>query len=538
MKRIVINEKYCLGCGLCEVHCLVQHSKSRKIIKVFREEKDKLVPGVRIERSGYHSFAVQCRHCDEAPCLEACMTGAMHRDPETGAVICDTEKCVGCWMCIMVCPLGAIRQGPDKTVASKCDLCIGEDFPACVANCPNEAITLEDRPRPLISYLLAGKVDESRMFYRPPDFYERNNIKALLGVEVTSIDAKRRVVETSEGQTLRFAKLLIATGGAPILPKDIKGIPGESRLAEAGIFTFTTWEDARNIQNYIEKKKVKKAVVVGGGLIGLKSVEALVALGIKTTVVELLDRILSATFDDTASNLAKKALGDAGVNVKCQTTVAKINRRDGRMTSVTMKDGTKTACDMLIFAIGVAPDKSLTKGTPIKTNRGILADDHLQTSVKGIYAAGDVAEADDLLGGKKRPIPIFPNAYRQGYVAGINMAGKERSYEGGIAMNSIDVCGVPTISVGVTSPDGDGYEVLSRLNEEDSTYKKIVLKDNRIVGAIFIGQIDRAGIITGLIKKKINVSGFKGLILTDEFGLISLVEGYRKDVMSGMGSRS
>jgi len=144
MKRIVAHEEHCIGCRLCEIHCLVQHSKSKKIIKAFRSERDDIVPGVKVEESGYVSFALQCRHCAEAYCLEACMTGAMHRDPETGAVLCDTDKCVGCWMCIMVCPVGAVARGANRQVASKCDLCLGEDIPACVANCPNEAIVLEE----------------------------------------------------------------------------------------------------------------------------------------------------------------------------------------------------------------------------------------------------------------------------------------------------------------------------------------------------------------------------------------------------------
>ncbi len=145
MKRIIAREEYCLGCRLCEIHCLVQHSKSKKLIKVFRsEERRAIVPGVQVEQSGQVSFAIQCRHCDEAPCIEACMTGAMHRDPDTGAVICNQDKCVGCWMCIMVCPVGAIRSGDERHVASKCDLCMGEEVPVCVANCPNEAIICED----------------------------------------------------------------------------------------------------------------------------------------------------------------------------------------------------------------------------------------------------------------------------------------------------------------------------------------------------------------------------------------------------------
>ena len=144
MKRIVAREQFCLGCRLCEIHCLVQHSKSKKIIKAFRDEKDKIVPGIQVEEAGLVSFALQCRHCDEAPCIEACMTGAMYRDPETGAVLCDRDKCVGCWMCIMVCPVGAVRRGAEQKVASKCDLCMGEQIPVCVANCPNEALLYED----------------------------------------------------------------------------------------------------------------------------------------------------------------------------------------------------------------------------------------------------------------------------------------------------------------------------------------------------------------------------------------------------------
>jgi len=123
----------------------VQHSKSKKIMKAFREEQDSVLPCVHVEQSGYVSFALQCRHCDEAPCIEACMTGAMHRDEETGAVLCDQDKCVGCWMCIMVCPVGAIHRGIKQQVASKCDLCLDAGFPVCVQNCPNEAIVYEEQ---------------------------------------------------------------------------------------------------------------------------------------------------------------------------------------------------------------------------------------------------------------------------------------------------------------------------------------------------------------------------------------------------------
>ncbi|MHB9033718.1 MAG: 4Fe-4S dicluster domain-containing protein [Anaerolineae bacterium] len=144
-KRIVIHEENCIGCRLCEVHCLVQHTKSRDIVKAFRSERSHTMARVMVEESGPVSFALQCRQCNEPNCLEACISGAMHRDPETGAVVCDEKKCVGCWMCIMVCPAGAVSQNLAGThIASKCDLCYGSDMPACVKNCPNEALTYEE----------------------------------------------------------------------------------------------------------------------------------------------------------------------------------------------------------------------------------------------------------------------------------------------------------------------------------------------------------------------------------------------------------
>lgn len=146
MKRIYVNEEYCIGCRLCEVYCLTQHSRSKKIIKAFKEEPPEAMPHVLVEEEGPLSFAMPCRHCVEPLCVEACLTGAMHRDLPTGAILCDEEKCVGCWTCVMVCPFGVIRRKVvGHKAASKCDLCYGETTPACVAHCPNEALLYEER---------------------------------------------------------------------------------------------------------------------------------------------------------------------------------------------------------------------------------------------------------------------------------------------------------------------------------------------------------------------------------------------------------
>lgn len=143
VNKIVIREEYCIGCRLCEVYCITEHSKTKDIIKTYKGKGEKPLSAIYFEESGYISFAIQCRHCEDAPCIESCLTGAMYKDENTGAVLNNKEKCVGCWMCVMVCPLGVIKIDiENKRVSSKCDLCIASGFPACVKHCPNEAIIL------------------------------------------------------------------------------------------------------------------------------------------------------------------------------------------------------------------------------------------------------------------------------------------------------------------------------------------------------------------------------------------------------------
>ncbi|MBI4296438.1 MAG: 4Fe-4S dicluster domain-containing protein [Chloroflexi bacterium] len=140
MKRIYSKEDVCMACHLCEVYCQAGHAKSKDMIKAFKKELPAALPRTRVEEKKPVSLSVQCRHCDEPACVYACLTGAMTKDPVTGIVNVDTEKCVGCWTCILVCPYGAIRQDKDRGRIAKCDLCVGRDMPLCVVNCPNEAL--------------------------------------------------------------------------------------------------------------------------------------------------------------------------------------------------------------------------------------------------------------------------------------------------------------------------------------------------------------------------------------------------------------
>ncbi|KKM04107.1 hypothetical protein LCGC14_1767580 [marine sediment metagenome] len=392
--------------------------------------------------------------------------------------------------------------------------------------------------RPLISYLLAGKVDENMMFYGKKNFYEENSVGTKLSQAAVELDMDKRIVELENKELVSYDKLLIATGGTPIIPQvEGKGLKG--------VFTFTKWDDAKNIKDFIETNLLKKAIVIGGGLIGLKATEALIELGLKVTVVELADRILSATFDKRASQMVEDNLRERGIEIIFNNTVVQIEaegslnkgswEKKRRVSGVVLRDKRKLASDLVIFAIGVKPNVSLVKNTSVKVNRGILVNQYMQTCVGNVYAAGDVAEAFDLVMGITRPIPIWPNAYRQGSVAGCNMAGGLKEYQGGLAMNSIEICGISTISVGQTDPDEENYQVLQEYNRERREYKKIVLKDDFIVGAIFIGSIERAGIITAFIKERTNVRNFKDYLMREDFGLIYLPSDYRKHMVSGMG---
>ncbi|MFA5363211.1 MAG: FAD-dependent oxidoreductase [Candidatus Omnitrophota bacterium] len=375
--------------------------------------------------------------------------------------------------------------------------------------------------RPLISYFLAGKVSKDKLSFRGKDFYESNEIRLILDTKAVRIDTEKKELVCSGNKKVPFDKLLLAAGGVPIIP------PLNGRDL-AGVFTFTKLSDAEAIEKYVRSHSVKKAVVIGGGLIGLKATEALVALHMSVTIVELADRVLSAAFDKTASSIIEHALEKVNCRVSVNNTVEEIEGRAGEVKGVIFKNKEKVPADLVIIAIGVRPSISLAQGTRIKINKGFLVDDHMRTSVRDIYAAGDCCEAWDALLGINRTLAIWPLAVKQGLAAGYAMVGSDKKYAGGFAMNSVELCGIPTVSVGVTNPEGTGYEVLESYDKEKPLYRKIILQNNRIMGAIFVGDIDRAGIYTGLIRDTVDTASFKEHLLKDDFGLIRFPKEYRK----------
>lgn len=382
--------------------------------------------------------------------------------------------------------------------------------------------------RPLISYLLGGTVTEKRMPYLPADFYEKNRVNLLLGAEVVALDCAKSRVCLSGGDSIPYDRLLIATGGDPFVPP-IEGMAGKEK-----VFTFTTWDDAAKLKGLAND--INRVVVIGGGLIGLKAAEGLSQLEKQVTIVELADRILSAAFDRTAGRIVAKKMKANGIEVMLEDTVVRIDGNGSEITGVTLKSGDFIPCDTVVVAIGVRPAAGFLKGSGVEVNRGVVVGDTMESSVPGIFSAGDVAEARDFFSGTKNPMPIWPDAYIQGDVAGISMAGGEKGYQGGLAMNSIELFKVPTISMGITNPEpGDRYEVHTYQDLESYQYRKIVLEDGVLVGVVMVSNVDRAGIFAGLIRDKVAVAPFKEHLLAPDFGFIHLTKEIRSSLFAPLG---
>ncbi len=374
--------------------------------------------------------------------------------------------------------------------------------------------------RPLISYYLEGRVDEELMRLRPSGFYKKMRAMTMLGREVKAIKPKKKQIVLDRGTRIPYKKLLLAVGAEPVVPR-IKGIEGPN------IFTFTRLNDAISIRKAVKKKM--DVVVIGAGLIGIKAAEALKALGARVTIVEIADRPLAAVLDGEAGKIVTAHIRRKGIRLLLSRSVKKIKRKGKRIVSALLDDGDEIRCACVVVTVGVQPCPELYRDTGIKFRKGICVNNFMSTSVKGIYAAGDATEASALFEAK-RNIPIWPLAYEQGRVAGTNMAGGKKEYRAGMVMNSIEVFGLPLITLGSSS--GEVGEVLASRAKKGPGYKKVILKDDRIVGAIFIDDIERAGIISGLMLDEVDVGPFKGELLKENFGYIYVPREYRAKYIS------
>jgi NADPH-dependent 2,4-dienoyl-CoA reductase/sulfur reductase-like enzyme len=237
--------------------------------------------------------------------------------------------------------------------------------------------------------------------------------------------------------------------------------------------------------------------------------------------------------DVEGSGYLERALKRVGVRVITENTVASFVDRGGRLFGARLQSGEFLRADMAILAVGVRPNIDWLSSSGLLLGRGIVVDEHQETSVRGIFAAGDVAETRHFISGKRTVVAIWPEAVRQGKVAGKNMAGKEVRYPGSLPLNVIEIGGVSLVSCGVVNPPDDAFEVLSR--GEESRYRKFVILDGRLVGFVLVGDVEKAGLFVHLIRERFPLYSLKDKLLDERFGLVALPAEYRKYLVQGAG---
>lgn len=338
--------------------------------------------------------------------------------------------------------------------------------------------------RPLISYMLMGKTTLEKINYRDLSFYDDNKVETILGVEVTAIDKDKKQVALSNGSTVSYKKLMLATGSRPFLPP-MKGI----ELVEKRT-SFMTIDDALKLDSMIDSES--NVLVVGAGLIGLKCVEGILSKVKSITVIDLANRVLPSILDEKGSDLVKASLEKKGVKFILGESISEFTSA----TTATTTQGKELGFDALVTAVGVRPNTQLFQAIGGQVNRGIVVDTLGKTSIEDIYAGGDCAECFDISCDTQRIVAILPNAYFQGRAAGISMAGGSEPFDQAMPMNSIGFFDLHIITAG--SYIGDIDIVL----DDENNYKVLFTKDNKLVGFIMIGDVQRAGIYTSLIRNK------------------------------------
>ncbi|MEW6332877.1 MAG: FAD-dependent oxidoreductase [Thermodesulfobacteriota bacterium] len=392
---------------------------------------------------------------------------------------------------------------------------------------PIDLFSEEDTPlfsRVLLPYYIAEELSKPLLNFRTADFFDENRVTAHMGVKVTGIDPKAKTIDTVDNQSYTYDRLLIATGGNAIVPS----IPG---VEMAGISTLKTMADAERIY----RTKGNRAVVIGAGSIGVEACISLTRRGIKTTLLEQLGQVMPTVFDTEAAAIVQQRIEDLGVEVFTGEKALRFTG-DGSVQGV-VTDNREIPCDMVVLSVGIRPAAELAvqAGLTIGDMKGIRVDEQMMTSATDIYAAGDVAETHDIARSAYFLNAIWPCAFEQGHFAGLNMAGRKTPYPGSYRRNSIgNFIGIPAISMGVTQAescviqsDQDEFREV-RVRTKDA-YKKLVLRNGKIIGAILVGQTQKAGLMSILLRKQVDIADSIPLLMSERLSFMDLLPILRRN---------
>ncbi len=357
-------------------------------------------------------------------------------------------------------------------------------------------------PRPRLYEVLSGEVSSRNIYAFSDQWYAKKGIKVYLNKNVVSIDAARKEILLENHTSIDYDKLLLANGARPFIPS-VQGVD------KTGVFTLRSIDDALTIKQYA--KNTRKAIVIGGGLLGLEFAASLRKLGQEVEIVEIFQRLLPKQLDQDGAAILKNRIQALGIAIQLGVKTTEIRGKD-KIGGILLDNGKELSGDFVLFSAGVRSNVNLAADAGLKVNKGVIVDQHLQTSSNDVYAAGDVAESDGKVYG------IIPAAEEQARVAAINLLEKGKSvYKGTTPSNTLKIVGIDLTSVGIVNPESSKYEEIKKIDREARVYKKIVLDQGKIVGAIILGDISTAAAIRRLIDLEADVSKYEAFLLEEDF---------------------
>jgi NAD(P)H-nitrite reductase large subunit len=363
---------------------------------------------------------------------------------------------------------------------------------------------------------MKGEADMRKITYRPMRFFEINKVETRLGQRAIKLDVQAKHVTLDSGDIIAYGKLLFATGSSAVL----YDIPGNDLR---GVHVLKNMKDAEDI--IALAKKAKKAVVMGGGTVGILTATALDEMGLDVCMTVASPHVMSQNLDDDAAAILEEHLRDKGMRVVLNAQVAKVVGKE-RAEAVRLDDGTLIECGIVIIAKGVRPNMALAEQAGIKVRRGVLVDDMMRTSSPDVYAAGDVVECKGFITGEYEVVHIWPVAVEQGHIAGANMAGANVSYAGVVRMNTTTFFGLPVVNIGESrhTLPGNGEQFIVSSDTKARRYRKEVFRDGKIIGAILLGDFDDAGVYTSMVCTRVDVRAIRGMLLSEQFDFTKLAD--------------
>ena len=346
---------------------------------------------------------------------------------------------------------------------------------------------------------IAGELSEEKLYARKKEWYKEQGIDLKLGTPIQGGDVKEKVVMTRSNEKLSYNRLLIATGSHSFVPP----IQGSEKK---GVFTLRSFQDAREIMN--GARNIGEVVMIGGGLLGLEAGNALRKLGKEVMVVEFFPRLLPRQLDVPGAERLQAIMEGMGFSFRLGAKTREITG-NGKVEAVLLEGGESLPCRMVIISAGVRPNLELAKALGLEHDKGIKVDERMRTNQAEVFAAGDVAEFKGI------PYGIWSAAMEQGQVAGTNMAGGEAVYKGTVMANTLKVVGIDLASGGEIDAD-DKLE--SKTLADEKTYKKIVIKDDVIVGCIMLGDTKGFTKVTRMMAEKQNIAAVKESLLSEASG--------------------